>query len=86
MGEKSKDPYRLTPKELFELGKREFDKMVNLYSAFSPLRRNITPEEVGRVGMFLLSDLSSGIAGETLHVDAGYHIMGAPPPTAGLGG
>jgi enoyl-[acyl-carrier protein] reductase I len=57
----------------------EFDKMVNLYSTFSPLRRNITPDEVGKVGMFLLSDLSSGIAGETLHVDAGYHIMGGPP-------
>lgn len=57
----------------------EFDKMVNLYAAFSPLRRNISPEEVGKVGMFLLSDLASGIVGETLHVDAGYHIMGGPP-------
>lgn len=57
----------------------DFDQMLNLYSTFSPLRRNVTPEEVGQVGMFLLSDLASGIAGETLHVDAGYHIMGAPP-------
>jgi len=57
----------------------EFDKMLKLYTAFSPMRRNVTPDEVGKVGMFLLSDLSSGITGETLHVDGGFHIMGAPP-------
>ena len=57
----------------------EFDKMLELYTTFSPLRRNITPEEVGKSGMFLLSDLASGISGETMHVDAGFHIMGAPP-------
>ena len=57
----------------------EFDKMLKLYSTFSPMRRNVTHEEVGKAGMFLLSDLASGITGETLHVDAGYHIMGAPP-------
>ena len=57
----------------------EFTKMQKLYQDFSPLRRNITHEEVGRSGMFLLSDMASGITGETLHVDAGYHIMGAPP-------
>ena len=57
----------------------EFDQMVKLYSTFSPMRRNITPEEVGKSGMWLLSDLASGISGENLHVDAGYHIMGAPP-------
>ena len=57
----------------------EFDKMTSLYSSFSPLRRNITPEEVGKTGMFLLSDLAGGISGENVHVDAGYHIMGAPP-------
>ncbi|MCA8983994.1 MAG: enoyl-ACP reductase [Planctomycetaceae bacterium] len=60
----------------------EFDQMVKLYSAFSPMRRNITPEEVGKTGMWLLSDQASGITGETLHVDAGYHIMGAPPHDA----
>lgn len=57
----------------------EFDQMVKLYSTFSPLRRNITPAEVGKSGMWLLSDQASGITGETLHVDAGYHVMGAPP-------
>lgn len=57
----------------------EFDQMTKLYSAFSPLRRNITPDEVGKSGMFLLSDLASGMTGENMHVDCGYHIMGGPP-------
>lgn len=60
-------------------GVGDFKKMLELYETFSPLRRNITEEEVGKAGMFLLSDLSSGITGETLHVDCGYHIMGGPP-------
>lgn len=57
----------------------DFDVMLKLYHTMSPLRRNITAEEVGKVGMFLLSDMASGITGENVHVDAGYHIMGAPP-------
>ncbi len=57
----------------------DFDQMQKLYETFSPLRRNITAEEVANTGMYLLSDLASGVTGETLHVDAGYHIMGAPP-------
>lgn len=57
----------------------DFSKMLQLYETFSPMRRNITPEEVGKTGMFLLSDLASGVTGETLHVDCGYHIMGGPP-------
>lgn len=42
----------------------------------SPLRRNVTQEEVGKAALYLLSDLGSGTTGETLHVDAGYHIVG----------
>lgn len=60
-------------------GVGDFKKMLELYETFSPLRRNITEDEVGKAGMFLLSDMSSGITGETLHVDCGYHIMGGPP-------
>jgi enoyl-[acyl-carrier protein] reductase I len=60
-------------------GVGDFKKMLTLYETFSPLRRNITEEEVGKTAMFLLSDLASGITGETLHVDCGYHIMGGPP-------
>ncbi|MCA9039639.1 MAG: SDR family oxidoreductase, partial [Planctomycetaceae bacterium] len=57
----------------------EFDMMLKLYTEMSPLRRNITAEEVGKSGIYLLSDLASGVTGENLHVDSGYHIMGAPP-------
>ncbi|MBC2664498.1 enoyl-ACP reductase FabI [Novosphingobium flavum] len=42
----------------------------------SPLRRNVTIEDVGGAGLYLLSDLSSGVTGETHHVDAGYHLVG----------
>src|SRR4249919_49604 len=42
----------------------------------SPLRRNVTIEEVGNSALFLLSDLGSAVTGECLHVDAGYHIVG----------
>ncbi len=54
------------------------DKLAGLYEMVSPLQRNITREEVGSAGMFLLSDLASGISGEILHVDAGYNAMGSP--------
>ncbi len=42
----------------------------------SPLRRNITIEDVGGAGLYLLSDLSSGVSGEVHHVDGGYHVVG----------
>ncbi|MFC3175135.1 enoyl-ACP reductase FabI [Novosphingobium bradum] len=42
----------------------------------SPLRRNVTIEDVGGAGLYLLSDLSSGVTGEIHHVDAGYHTVG----------
>lgn len=42
----------------------------------SPLRRNVTIEDVGKAALFLISDLGSGTTGENLHVDAGYHVVG----------
>jgi enoyl-[acyl-carrier protein] reductase I len=42
----------------------------------SPLRRNVTQDEVGKAALYLLSDLGSGTTGENLHVDAGYHVVG----------
>ena len=42
----------------------------------SPLKRNVTLEDVGGAAMYLLSDLSSGVSGEIHHVDCGYHIVG----------
>ncbi|HTM57650.1 MAG TPA: enoyl-ACP reductase [Candidatus Udaeobacter sp.] len=52
-----------------------FTDMLKKHAEKAPLQRNITKEEVGRAGLFLLCDLSSGITGETLYVDAGYHVM-----------
>ena len=42
----------------------------------SPLRRNVTLEDVGGSGVYLLSDLSTGVTGENHHVDCGYHVVG----------
>ena len=42
----------------------------------APLRRNVTIDDVGGAALYLLSDLSSGVTGETHHVDAGYHLVG----------
>ena len=42
----------------------------------SPLRRNVTIDDVGNSALYLLSDLGSGVTGEVLHVDAGYHAVG----------
>lgn len=53
-----------------------FREMLKAAADKAPLKRNITPGEVGDVGTFLLSDMSSGITGEVLHVDAGYHAVG----------
>jgi len=52
----------------------------NEYNA--PLRRNVTIEDVGEAGAYLLSDMSRGVTGEIHHVDAGYHIVGMKHPDA----
>jgi len=52
----------------------------NQYNA--PLRRNITIEEVGGAGLYLLSGLSAGVTGEVHHVDSGYHVVGMKNPDA----
>lgn len=54
------------------------DEMLGLYEAMAPLGRNVTHEEAGKCGAFLLSEMSSGITGELLHLDGGYNIMGSP--------
>ena len=48
----------------------------------APMRRNVTIEEVGGAGVYLLSDLSSGVTGEVHHVDCGYHTVGMKHPDA----
>ncbi|MBL8805484.1 MAG: enoyl-ACP reductase FabI [Rhodospirillales bacterium] len=42
----------------------------------APVRRNVTIDEVGNSGLYLLSDLGAGVTGETIHVDNGYHVVG----------
>jgi enoyl-[acyl-carrier protein] reductase I len=54
------------------------DEMLTLYGEMAPMARNITHDEVGRAGAYLLSDLSDGVTGDILHLDGGYHIMGSP--------
>lgn len=53
-------------------------EMLQLYEHMAPIGRNITHDEVGASGAFLLSDMATGITGEILHVDGGYHAMGSP--------
>ena len=48
----------------------------------SPLERNVTLEQVGGAGMYLLSPLSAGVTGEVHHVDSGYHVVGMKNPAA----
>ncbi len=54
----------------------DFKKMLGLYEGTSPLRTNITADDVGAAACFLLSDYGRMTTGEILHVDGGYHIMG----------
>ncbi len=53
-----------------------FTEMLKKHAEKAPLKRNITKDEVGKAALFLLSELASGVTGEVLYVDAGYHIMG----------
>ncbi len=52
--------------------------MLKMYEHVAPLGRNITHDEVGKTGMFILSEMSDGITGEVLHIDGGYNAMGSP--------
>ena len=56
-------------------GIKDFRKFQTAYANVAPLRRNITALEVGNSAAFLCSNLASGITGEVLHVDAGYHAV-----------
>lgn len=53
-----------------------FMKMYKRVGAAAPMGRNVTHEEVGNLGLFLLSPMASGITGETVYVDSGFHVMG----------
>jgi enoyl-[acyl-carrier protein] reductase I len=57
-----------------------FKKIYRGFAEVAPLRANITPEDVGKSAVYLASDLSSAVTGETLYVDGGFSIMGIPTP------
>jgi enoyl-[acyl-carrier protein] reductase I len=63
-------------KTLASSGIGDFKYILNWNQYNSPLKRNITLEDVKGAGLYLLSDLSSGTTGEVLHVDSGYHVVG----------
>ena len=54
----------------------DFNYIMRWNELNSPLKRNVTIEDVGGAGLYLLSDLASGVTGETHHVDAGYNVIG----------
>jgi len=66
-------------KTLAAAGIQSFRKMLDYNEKTSPLRKNVTTEDVGNTASFLCSDLALGITGENIHVDAGYHVVGIPP-------
>jgi enoyl-[acyl-carrier protein] reductase I len=53
-----------------------FTEMLKHHAAQDPLKRNVLPKELGDTGLYLASDMSSGVTGEVLYVDCGYNIMG----------
>lgn len=62
-------------KTLAAAGIKDFRKIQHAYAEIAPLKRNITLEEVGNTAAFLCSSMASGITGEVVHVDAGYHAV-----------
>lgn len=67
-------------KTLAAAGIAGFRKMLKYVGPRAPLRRNVDQNEVGQTALWLCSDLSSGVTGEVIYVDAGYHILGMPEP------
>ncbi len=57
-----------------------FKGMYRGFAEVAPLRANITPEDVGRSALFLASDLSNAVTGETVYVDGGFNVLGVPTP------
>jgi enoyl-[acyl-carrier protein] reductase I len=63
-------------KTLASSGIKDMRLMLKWNKYNSPLKRNTTLEDIGGTAVFLLSDLSSGVTGEVIHTDSGYHVMG----------
>jgi enoyl-[acyl-carrier protein] reductase I len=63
-------------KTLAAMGIGDFRHILRWNELNAPLKRNVTIEQVGNAGLYLLSDLSQGVTGEVHHVDSGYHVVG----------
>ena len=70
-------------KTLAAAGIAGFRKMLNRVAEVAPMRRNVTPEDVGNAAAFLCSDLAAGITGEILYVDGGFSTVGMSFPESG---
>ncbi len=69
-------------KTLAASGIGDFHYILRWNQLNSPMQRNVTIDDVGGAGVYLLSDLSAGVTGEVHHVDCGYHIVGMKHPAA----
>jgi enoyl-[acyl-carrier protein] reductase I len=69
-------------KTLAASGIGDFHYLLRWNQLNAPMRRNVTINEVGGAGVYLLSDLASGVTGEVHHVDCGYHVVGMKHPEA----
>jgi enoyl-[acyl-carrier protein] reductase I len=67
-------------KTLSASGVAGFRKILGYVEERAPLRRNVNQDEVGQTALWLASDMSSGVTGEVIYVDAGYNILGMPEP------
>jgi len=61
-------------------GVANFKKMYGMFPDITPLRRNMTLEDVAGTAVYLASDMSSGVTGETIYVDGGFNVLGVPTP------
>ena len=62
-----------------------FDDILDYMEHTAPLKRNVDQVDIAKTAIFLLSDLASGITGQTIFVDSGFNIMGVPPEIDTLG-
>lgn len=69
-------------KTLAASGIQDFSKLLHIMECSAPLRRTVTIQEVGNTAAFLLSDLASGITGDIMYVDAGFHSVAVGSPEA----
>ncbi len=69
-------------KTLAASGISDFSYILKWNQLNAPLERNVSVDEVGGAGLYLLSDLSAGVTGEVHHVDSGYHLVGMKNPAA----